>query len=331
MTFEMNNSSRQKKYQRSEKLETLMDDVNNLLLNPEKKLIQNCHENQFPVIFIIGNPRSGTTLLLQWLASLGCFAYPTNTLSRFYKAPCIGAKIQKMLTVYDFKGELFNPSYEENFFSDLGKTKGPLAPHEFWYFWRRFFHYGEIQKLKASALKNVDKQMLLSEIAGLENEFNMPLVFKGMMFNWNIDFIHSLFQKVLFINLEREPLYNIDSLLHARESFFGSLDNWYSFKPPEYYALKGKKPIEQVAGQVLFTNKAIEQQFQRIPDEKKINFSYESLCRNPTKLYKEIAIKFADQGFLLPEKYNGIKNFIIKNKYKTLKTKNFIQKYLIQQ
>jgi K+-transporting ATPase A subunit len=92
------------------------------------------------------------------------------------------------------------------------------------------------------------------------------LVFKGMMFNWNIDFIHSLFQKVLFINLEREPLYNIDSLLHARESFFGSLDNWYSFKPPEYYALKGKKPIEQVAGQVLFTNKAIEQQFQRIPD-----------------------------------------------------------------
>jgi hypothetical protein len=67
MTFEMNNSSRQKKYQRSEKLETLMDDVNNLLLNPEKKLIQNCHENQEaePPCSYSGWPVSVVSLILQ--------------------------------------------------------------------------------------------------------------------------------------------------------------------------------------------------------------------------------------------------------------------------
>jgi len=316
MVFEMESSSRKKKYQRNEKLETLLSELNSLLLNPEKELIQNYKENQFPIIFIVGNPRSGSTLLLQWLASLGCFAYPTNILSRFYNAPCIGAKIQKILTEYDYKGEIFDSAYEEKYFSDLGKTKGPKAPHEFWYFWRRFFQYSEIQRLNANELENIDKCLLLSEITGLEYEFNMPLVFKGMMFNWNIDFICSLFRKVIFINLVRDPLYNIDDLLYARESFFGRLDKWYSFKPPEYFELKEKSPIEQVAGQVLYTNKAIEQQFQNIPDEKKINFSYENLCRNPIELYKEIVLKFACQGYVLPEKYSGNKNFEVKNIYK---------------
>ncbi len=67
-------------------------------------------KNQYPIGFIVGNPRSGTTLFLQWLSSLGCFAYPTNILARFSYAPYIGALTQRMLfeKQFDHFNELEN-------------------------------------------------------------------------------------------------------------------------------------------------------------------------------------------------------------------------------
>jgi hypothetical protein len=309
----MTSSARQKKYQRNELLEIALKDINGLLLNLELKLISEFKKNKYPVIFILGNPRSGSTLLLQWLASLGCFAYPTNILSRFYNAPCIGAKVQKILVEYDFKGEIFSPDYEKKFHSDLGKTKGPLASHEFWYFWRRFFKYGEIQKLNQKDIDKLDVASLLSEIAGLEAEYQKPLVFKGMMFNWDIELLDSIFEKALFINLKKSPIYNMEDLLFARKKFFNDLTKWYSFKPPEYEELKSKDPIGQVAGQVMYTNKSIDKQFAKINSKKIINFCYEDLCSNPEELYKIIVNKYKDQGYKLPDEYVGEKKFSIQN------------------
>ena len=38
------------------------------------------------VVLVVGGPRSGSTVMMQWLASSGVFAYPSNLLSRFYRA-----------------------------------------------------------------------------------------------------------------------------------------------------------------------------------------------------------------------------------------------------
>jgi hypothetical protein len=251
--------------------------------------------------------------LLQWLASLGCFAYPTNIISRFYQAPYIGAKIQKVLAEYDFKGEIFDPSYGKAFHSDLGKTQGPLAPHEFWYFWRRFFNYGEIQKLEQNELKQIDAGTIHAEVAALEHELQKPLVFKGMMFNWNIEFLDSIFEKALFIHLKRNPVYNMDSIFYARQNFFGSTEKWYSFKPPEYSKLKSKEPLAQVAGQVVYTNKYIAEQFKRVNPDKTLTVDYEALCSEPRKIYRMISEKYSKQEYELPEKYSGARKFDMKS------------------
>ena len=59
--------------------------------------------------------------------------------------------------------------------------------------------------------------------------------------------------KIVLLHLDRHPFYNVQSLLLAREKYFGNRDGWYSIKPPEYEQLANLTPIEQVVGQVYHT------------------------------------------------------------------------------
>ena len=154
----------------------LLKELNEALGEAEKSIIAGYSEPKHPVVLIVACARSGSTLMLQWLAGTGFFAYPTNLLSRFYAAPYIGARIQQLLTDprYNFRDEFADYVPENTFTSDLGKTRGILAPNEFWYFWRRFFHFGEIQTLDHDALHKVDTAQLLSEIAAWRQPLTSP-------------------------------------------------------------------------------------------------------------------------------------------------------------
>ena len=127
---------RQAEFQRNENLERLLKEINSILEAAEDTILIHYRMPKYPVIFVVGAPRCGSTLVMQWLARTGKFAYPSNLLSRFYGAPYIGAKIQKLITdpEYDFNNELFDFDNEISFESNLGKTKGALEPNEFWYF-----------------------------------------------------------------------------------------------------------------------------------------------------------------------------------------------------
>jgi len=134
------NNGRLESYQRNKMLETLLTELNELLRPAQSRVVKCFKKPRYPVLFVSGGPRTGTTLMMQWLASTGLFAYPSNLLSRFYAAPHIGAKIQLMLTdpEYAFRDETNEFTQKISFKSDLGKTSGVLSPNEFWYFWRRF-------------------------------------------------------------------------------------------------------------------------------------------------------------------------------------------------
>lgn len=301
----MSNIERRSEHKRNEKLEELLREINGLLNPLEQSLLSSFEKTKYPIILIMGCARSGTTLMLQWLASLGFFCYPTNILSRFYGAPYIGAKIQLLLTKHDFNNEIFDFNEEIPFFSTLGKTKGALAPNEFWYFWRRFFHFGELQCLNDNELQKVDYNNFISEIAAMEYVFDKPFAMKGMIVNWNIPFISDIMQKVLFIYMERHPFYNIQSLLEARKKYYGNLNAWYSFKPVEYPSLKDSDPYEQVAGQVYYTNRAIKEGLSKLNKSKVLTVCYEDFCQNPEATFGEIINKLQLQGVDADWAYNG--------------------------
>ena len=307
---------RSKKFKRNNSLESFLSEINNDLWNTEKKLLDK-KEFDYPLIFIVGPHRSGSTLITQWLSNLGSIAYPTNLMSRFYKAPIIASKIQLLLTDerYNYRNEIKDLNRGINFSSENGKTEGTLSPNEFWYFWRRFLPFNELDYLPTEELlKKVDVETIRLELAGIVDVFQKPFALKGMILNNNIDFLNKIFEKVIFIYTKRDPLTNIESALEARKKQLGSIDEWYSFKIPEYHELRKLNPYEQVAGQIYHINRAVENGLENVLDSKKMIINYEEFCENPKKFYEDLVAKLKLQDCKIDMKYIGKQRFDVTRK-----------------
>jgi len=306
---------RMERFQRNSSLENLLAEINNDLWQVEKQLLEP-EQPKYPLVFVVGPLRSGSTLMMQWLASLELFSYPTNLLSRFYQAPIMGAKLQLLLADerYNFRDELKDFSNKVDFSSDNGKTKGALAPNEFWYFWRRFLPFTELDYLPTEQLlKESDTKTLIAEFSGMMSVFQKPMALKAMILNYNIDFLDQLFEKAIFIHTKRDPLTNIASALNAREEQLGSIDEWYSFKIPEYDFLKKLNPYEQVAGQIYYINKAVEKGLASVDEHKKITVNYEEFCGNPRAIFEQLNAKLGIEN----KEYRGVEKFSPSRKHKS--------------
>jgi Sulfotransferase family len=304
-------NQRKQQFVRNQNLESLLSNLNALLAPVQQEVSKNFQKPRYPLILIVGCARSGSTLMMQWLASTAQFAYPTNFLSRFYASPYIGAMIQQMLLhpTFQYKEEFADVKNFALFTSDLGKTSGLFAPNEFYYFWRRFFQYGEIQHLSEHETRNVDANGFFSELASIESVFEKPLAMKGHLIGWNIPFFYSLFSNVIFVHVRRDPIYNAQSLLEAREKFYGDQGQWYSFKPVEYPMLKELTPYQQVAGQVYFTNRAVGHGLSAIKKINGLSVSYEEFCKSPRKIYRNLRERLAQFGYDVSSRYMGPESF----------------------
>ncbi len=289
--------NRTEEYARSSTLEDLLKELNDNLASANGHYLKALDE-RFSTIFLVGTHRSGSTLFLQWLSKAGLVAYPSNLLSRFYGAPLVGAKIQQLLTDprYNFRDEILDFNSNLNFSSDNGKTKGALAPNEFWYFWRRFLPFDELDYLPTDKLtQKANLSGLRDELNALANIFEKPFALKAMIMNQNIPELAEQFDKPLFIWIRRDPIFNIQSALEARKRQYGDIDTWYSFKIKEYPLLKDLDPLESVAGQIAAINRSVEQGIAVLPDHKKLVIQYEDFCERPEFYYHEITRRIVEQ------------------------------------
>lgn len=311
----MNDSEKRRgEFRKNVALEELMDEINSDLSVTEKNLLEQ-DIKEYPVIFIMGAMRSGTTLLEQWLASSGEFSYPSNIISRFYKTPIIGSKIQKLLTdpKYNFRNEIIDFTSDISFESNNGKTRGALEPNEFWYFWRRFFPDDLRGYTSDELIKKTDIQVMRQELWGIAKVFEKPIALKGMICNYHIPFLNEAFPKALFICLSRNIDRHVQSVLAARKRQFGTYDEWYSFLIPEYDELiQISDSTIQVKKQIEYINNAITEGLHYVPEVKKIQVTYEEFCRNPENLYTIIRKKLELQGFIIKKEYVGKKEFTVR-------------------
>jgi len=302
--------TRTTQFRRNELLEKLLAELGGDLQPAENRLTAHYQQTtgmRYPLILVMGPLRSGTTLFTQWLANTGLIAYPTNLLSRFYQAPIIGAKIQLLLTDprYNFRDELGEFVQQAEYISDNGKTKGVLALNEFWYFWRRFLaEPGRDVWTDEELRQSMDTRTMLAELAGMMDVFQKPFAAKAMLFNYNIPFLDSILEKVIFVQIKRDPAANAASVLEARKRQLGSESAWYSFKIPEYEQLKNLEPSEQVAAQVHCINEAVTAGLTHVADRRKLVVQYEDFCATPEVYFSHLAELLGS-----PASYNGPGSF----------------------
>ena len=284
----MRNQERQRKYRKNEALERVLDEMEELLKEANERMVCRSKGPEKPVLFIVGCARSGTTILHQFLAKSGLFGYPNNLISRFYYAPYIGVRSYQMLYEYDDRNEVFSSDVPTEFASNLGKTYGPSQPHEFWYFWNRFFQFNDDCTLtnQSRILSNLDA--FVKEIGTFQRAFDKPLVMKAMNMNWEIPLLQSLSDRFYFLHIERDVSFNAQSLLNARKSFWGDTKKWYSFKTPDYHDLKSLPAWQQTIEQVRSNNRGVKEGFLKIPPNRALSIHYQDLITDSNSIFRKL-------------------------------------------
>jgi len=256
-------------------VETVLADVNEAIAPLESQLIAKFDQPRYPVILVAGPPRSGTTLVMQLLIASFKIGYVSNLMARCWKAPYIGALLAQEL-------RRKKAPQSADFTSELGATYGYEGPHEFGFFWQRWFPYNETHQTSPEGLASVDFGLFCRELAALESVFDTSLAFKNpIVFNLNMDTLAEVLPKAVFVICRREPLYIAQSVLLSREKRYADKASWVGVKPKEYTWLKDLAYPEQIAGQIYYTEKRIKESLSSIASHRHLIIEYETLCKDP--------------------------------------------------
>ena len=123
--------------------------------------------------------------------------------------------------------------------------------------------------------------------------------------------MHYCQRAVIFVHTHRDPFFHVQSLLQARESYHGNIEEWFSVKPREYDRLRHEDPVVQVAGQVQYTNASIVREFARMEPRYWLSVKHEDFCRKPQAFYRALVERFAEWGHLVSGDYDGPASFSV--------------------
>jgi len=233
----------------------------------------------YPPIFIIGAPRSGSTLLCQVLTDYYDIGYLSNLHCKFYGAPHLVER-------------LFHPSmkdyHKQKYTSYHGQTQGWFAPSECGEFWYQFFR----RNPPYVTLSDVDERKMISmknSVGKLAGAAQRPILFKNLYCSLRLKPIGKYLPESVFIVVTRKVIDNAHSILEGRKKALGVYDEWWSVEPPEVEKFKLLPPHEQAVEQIHSIYDLIAKDENEIGKDKFLWISYESLCSNVRSTIEEIS------------------------------------------
>lgn len=253
-----------------------------------------------PPIFIVGPPRSGTTLIYQLLVSGFHFAYINNLMAAF---PSLMVPIFRLF--FDRSPGVARSKY--------GYIPGLLAPNE----------AGAIMRLWFSDTRNEEACKVRDVIATLSYFNESSFISKNLFNVLRINEIRSIFPEAVFIRVKRDPRYVVQSIYRSRLALdSGNAKSWWSVAPEGYEEITEESPIFQSAWQV----SAIESILDGLVEDDSstcIQLDYHNLCSAPHQSLNSLA------GALdLPQRFRNTDFPIIPNEDKVKVTEGEWQEIL---
>ena len=234
----------------------------------------------YPPIFVVGAPRSGSTLLYQLLTDRFDVGYLANGHARRPGAPSLVERRRGL--VRGRRAEL------GDYRSSYGGTTGELGASECGPFWYRFFprrpHY-----VPADAFSTASGRELRAAIGAFVEACGRPVVYKNLYNTARMEAIAAALPEALFIAIHRDLLANARSLLDGRKHVTGGYDNWWSVEPPGIEHLQQLPAHEQVVEQVRALDALVARVEASIGPERVLHLAYEDLCADPQAQLERIA------------------------------------------
>ncbi len=221
-----------------------------------------------PVVFILGLPRSGTTLVYQYVVHRLEVAYWTNGVGLHPRAPVVTTFLEKR-----------RGPHVSDFRSRYGKVLGTTAPREAGSVWGRFFDleqrtgFDDLGPQEAARLRNL--------VAATQRAFGgAPFVNKNVKHMLRIDALARVFPESLFLVVRRRAQDTALSILRARAASHDP-KRWWSVRIPDCERLLTLPVEEQVAAQVRGLRQQLAADLAALPGERVLELDYERFCREP--------------------------------------------------
>ncbi|MCP3928809.1 MAG: sulfotransferase [Bacteroidetes bacterium] len=241
-----------------------------------------------PPLFIVGVPRSGTTLTYQMLTQQLQVGYFTAIMGYLYGMSNMVNLIIRPL--------LRRP--EPIFHSNYGNIKGILSPSEHPNFWFQWFpsdgDLGHYVKPDGINLRNYES--LKQSVESITVIMRKPMVFKCLYLDMTVGTLAQIFPGAKFIFVRRDLFMNCQSILLGRLKQKNPKE-WWSVKMPHYERLLSLPIWQQVTQQVFHTDRIILKDLKQYAPGRFIELQYEEICQNPQKIIHDITNWLKPAGY----------------------------------
>jgi hypothetical protein len=261
--------------------------LNDVLVSMEEADFVGCTE-RFPTLQVIGVPRSGTTLATQIVARHLDIGYINNLIAAFWRAPTVGIRLSR---------KLLRKGMSSSFVSTFGGTSGIEEPHEFGYFWRELLGYQDLSDRGEEFAENIDWARVRTMMNKMTHAFERPVMFKSFWLSMHIAKTLSVLPRTCFVRIRRDRLENALSLLKLRQGLAGSPEQWVSMKPREYEQLSSHELPVQLAGQVFFLERMMDQGISAVGGKNVLEVAYEDMCDRPAEFLDRVSSLLKENGF----------------------------------
>jgi hypothetical protein len=257
--------------------------VRGLALRPtELRLRAAFRDTGQPLAFVIGAPRSGSTLISQLAARCTDAAYVANGMARYWLTPLVGW--DRLLA----RGPL--DRLRVPLASTLGATSGAESPHEFGYFFRTWMDLEASDELDEAAIQRCDWRELRGALEGVAGRFRAPMVVKNLnAVSFQVAAFAAAMPQSTFVHVTRERDATVASILAARRRSTGDETTWWSSRPRAYRDWAGLPAREQVERQVDAIRDAVARDLARLPPARRLEIALEDTRADPRGALERLA------------------------------------------
>lgn len=245
---------------------------------PERLLVRVLRvRNRYPPLFVVGAPRSGTTVVYLHLLNRLRFGYFPNLSKRHHRACVTAALVGRILHDHE-------PTYQSRY----GIVAGPMAPSDGWEVFHRWFpRYDLDEPVRESRLHELRNIVRLLELI-----FDAPFVNKNNHNSVRIPHLERLFPRAYFIHVERDVVETVESLVEARRAKGVPPDEWWGAPPPPHFGHRLEGELERAVAQVWGVRSIIEQSLALVDPSRWCAVSYEAFCATPDHIVDWIRTRY---------------------------------------
>lgn len=265
----------------------------------EARLLSRHRLPSAPPLFIIGVPRSGTTLAYQFVVDQLRMSYICNFAEGFPRTPAAATWLMR--------GAI--RKYRCDFRSSFGHTNGRAAPSEGGQIWNKWFGWGYVDPATISPQA---KAQARATVAAIEAALAAPFVNKQPHHSVRMRAMADTFPGCLFLWVRRDPVETAASILTARrlnptqKHHPAPEQAWWGVRPSNWHRLKTRHYVDQICGQIYDIERHILQDIEAAGPARCVQVWYEDLCARPAAHLEQIRSFMVQRGICVETRGNAM-------------------------